>query len=459
VKAKEVHKNVCKDMADLEASILPQLPWMPIPKSRLKHPPKVRFKINGEPSALAFKYFDDLLVLDAGSDTWMVDYPKGTVGLAAADYPLVTHETPTLGNQAFIKQHLQDKYKWKPEIWNYKKDASGKEVRVGKDKVKTSPRFNDAVSKELCDDLKRLGDKVAFVKDIIIWLTLRHRKNLLCSDNGTGLMRHPRLMTDGRLPASMDTLGANTGRVQHKGVANIPAVGKLYGKELRELFTVPRGKVMVGWDAKGLEDRVKANRTYKYDNGEFAEKVLDPEYDPHLENARIWDCDRSTAKSPYYALVYNCSEATFTRTLGCSKAEGQGYYQAFWDLNYGLRDLGVKISEYYQKNKFVKGLDNRKLKVRSEHSLSNLVFQSDGAIIMKRATVILMKKIKESTIHDKVNMVIWYHDELQFEAEPEAADMLVELSLQSMREAGEYYKSKVPFEADAQVGNNWAECH
>ena len=135
VKAKEVHKNVCKDMADLEASILPQLPWMPIPKSRLKQPPKVRFKINGEPSALAFKYFDDLLVLDAGSDTWMVDYPKGTVGLAAADYPLVTHETPTLGNQAFIKQHLQDKYKWKPEIWNYKKDVSGKEVRVGKDLV------------------------------------------------------------------------------------------------------------------------------------------------------------------------------------------------------------------------------------------------------------------------------------------------------------------------------------
>tara|TARA_R100000664_G_C2760188_1_gene151179 strand:+ start:12785 stop:14449 length:1665 start_codon:yes stop_codon:yes gene_type:complete len=86
-------------------------------------------------------------------------------------------------------------------------------------KVITQPIYTDGDDKEkLCPNLELLGKRYAYVKDIVHWLTYRHRRNSILSPNGTGFLAHPRLEYDGRLPTSADTCGCNTSRFQHRVV-------------------------------------------------------------------------------------------------------------------------------------------------------------------------------------------------------------------------------------------------
>ena len=49
----------------------------------------------------------------------------------------------------------------------------------------------------------------------------------------------------------------------------VPSVGVPYGKEFRELFTVPKGKVLIGIDVSGLELRLLGHYISKFDGGEY----------------------------------------------------------------------------------------------------------------------------------------------------------------------------------------------
>ena len=55
--------------------------------------------------------------------------------------------------------------------------------------------------------------------------------------------------------------------------------------------------------------------------------------------------------------------------------------------------------------------------------------------------------------------IAFIHDELQFECEPKHASDLSTSLVVSAAAAGEYYKLRVPIEAEAKIGNNWAEVH
>src|SRR6202035_3062576 len=65
----------------------------------------------------------------------------------------------------------------------------------------------------------------------------------------------------------------------------------------------------------------------------------------------------------------------------------------------GLPALGSLIEQVKltaQTKGFLKGLDGRRLRVRSSHSALNTLLQSAGALIAKLATVIAYRKLHES---------------------------------------------------------------
>ena len=66
---------------------------------------------------------------------------------------------------------------------------------------------------------------------------------------------------DGRVHGRVITNGAVTGRMTHMApnMAQVPAVGKEYGKECRSLFITPNNWKLVGIDASGLELRMLAH--------------------------------------------------------------------------------------------------------------------------------------------------------------------------------------------------------
>jgi DNA polymerase I-like protein with 3'-5' exonuclease and polymerase domains len=81
---------------------------------------------------------------------------------------------------------------------------------------------------------------------------------------------------DGRLHGSVITNGAVTGRATHNNpnMAQVPSCSSPYGNECRELFTVPKGKALVGADLSGLELRCLAHFMALYDQGEYGRILL-----------------------------------------------------------------------------------------------------------------------------------------------------------------------------------------
>jgi DNA polymerase I-like protein with 3'-5' exonuclease and polymerase domains len=115
---------------------------------------------------------------------------------------------------------------------------------------------------------------------------------------------------------------------------------------------------------------------------------------------------------------------------------------------------GVKLAA---RRGFLWGLDKRKLRIRSEHSALNTLFQSAGAVVMKVAMVLLDDAVREAGLDAK--KVGDFHDEGIFEVLPEHAEQLAELARAAVIKAGVLLKLNLPLEADAKIGDNWAQIH
>jgi DNA polymerase I-like protein with 3'-5' exonuclease and polymerase domains len=228
---------------------------------------------------------------------------------------------------------------------------------------------------------------------------------------------------------------------------------------MRSLFTVPEGKVLVGYDASSLEDRVKAHYLYNIDGGELAKKVADGTYDPHQESADVWGLPRSKAKNGNYALQYLCQPPTLAKTLGCSIPEAEEYHKLYWELNWALDEFVNQVKRAWVNNnkKFVRTIDHSKIYTRYEHSIANAVMQSTGAKIMDMSYAYLRKWLKGAKIDAK--RVLYQHDEIQLECNPEDAERVGELGCESIRKAGEFFKLNCPMDAQYAVGTSWSDTH
>lgn len=443
-KGEQLWEEINAKMEVIEAEVNVELPERTLPDSQIKVPPKIRFKKDGTPSAHAVRYFGDTLREDRVIHPNGHEYYLGDQEIP----PLQTKGTMTISNQADLKQHLLN-IGWRPAYYNIDKETGEKK----------SPRFNDPTTKEICPNLEKLGEKFSWVLKLTEWLVLRHRKNLLRGNGNAGLLNHKRLQYDHRLPAGMVTIGAATHRVTHRVVANLPRVSTTYGAEIRSLFGCPGEKCIVGFDASALEDRLKGHYTYRYDGGEYADKINDPEYDAHTESAGLWGLSRSDAKTGNYALQFGAGIAKFAKGLGVDYQTGERLYNLWWDNNGGLRDFRDAATHYWDKHgkRFVVGIDGRKIPCDTAHKVTNRIIQSAGAIVMKRATVIFDRLVKRHGYD--AHMTEFYHDELVVECDPAIADQVLALGINSIKLAGKAFKLNVDLDADGKVGQTWGDVH
>ena len=402
-------------MQEIEAYILPMLPSKEIPSSRLHYPPKLKFKKSGEPSALAVRYFGDRL--EFIDDEWIATYgsnPYEYYPLAKATEPLHTYEAMKLSDGGVMKEWIVKRYGWQPTMWNTVKDKE-----TGKSR-RTTPKFTD-MYKNICPNLDRIQKDIPFVGKLVLWLSYRNRRNVIRSENGTGWLNHSRLAIDGRLPSSADTIGTNTGRFTHRVIANVPRRTSIYGREMRSLFTVPEGKVLVGWDASALEARVEGHYTTRFDGGRYAGVLLNG--DVHQRNATAFECDRETAKATKYAITYGCQPEKLAQTLHCTLDRAKEIYRAFWRTNTSLGGLKRDVTAYWKEHGHLIGLDGRKIMCRSAHSLVNALFQSAGAIAMKVAMIWWDEQVRKEGLHAR--QIIHYHDEAQAEENKDDVEFMI----------------------------------
>lgn len=301
-------------------------------------------------------------------------------------------------------------------------------------RLPTSPRVRVGIEKELCPNLLSLGEKVSFAKDFALFLTYKHRKSSIAGGDiedmdfdeevpNSGYLNAYR-EEDSRIPTPAIEIGSSTGRYRHIAVANVARATSVYGKEMRSLFGCGEGFVQLGFDFSSLEARINGHYVKKYPFGEELAEALVAEKpnDIHSVNSRKLDIDRGTVKSVAYAILYGCSVKKLEDMLGYSPAQAKKFYDDYWDAVPALRDFKKAIETFWEKNGkvFLPGIDGRKLRTRSKHSLTNLLFQSCGVISAKYVTVLLMQDMEKQGLctdpfkgTPDVCSMIEYHDENQ----------------------------------------------
>lgn len=259
---------------------------------------------------------------------------------------------------------------------------------------------------------------------------------------------------DGRVHGRVTTNGAVTGRMTHQtpNMAQVPSSNSEYGKECRECWIVPQGRKLVGADASGLELRMLAH--YMNDQ-EFTDVLL--KEDIHTRNQVASGlATRPQAKTFIYAFLYGAGDAKIGSIVGGTARDGSELRQRFLRNTPALETLRTRVGTA-SKRGWLKGLDGRKLWVRSEHSALNTLLQAAGAIVMKRALVILESKANVLGLDYKIVGNI--HDEIQSEVATEQAEKFGRLAVSAIKEAGVSFELRCPLDGEYQVGDSWAETH
>jgi len=270
-----------------------------------------------------------------------------------------------------------------------------------------------------------------------------------------------KLQQDGKIYGSVITNGANTGRCTHQrpNVAQTPSVSVPYGKECRSLFTVPDGYVLIGCDASGLELRCLAHYLGAFDNGDFAKQLLHG--DIHTYNQKqIGLPTRDLAKRVIYGVIYGIGDTRLGSIVEKTSYEGKRIKAKLFETIPALKALRDSVLVKTRNQKYLLGLDKRKLIPRSEHSSLNLLIQSCGALIIKMATIILHKKLEEKNYDKNIcSMVAHIHDELQLQCKSDYANEVGAIAVQSIKDAGTYFNLRCPLDAEFKIGKTWADTH
>jgi hypothetical protein len=335
-------------------------------------------------------------------------------------------------------------------------------------KVLTTPKFTIGQDKELCPNLEAMSEKFPYAKDIVEYLTYRHRRNTILGGNigwdeieeaEKGYLANIR--EDGRIPTPADTCGASTARMKHKVVANVPRPSSLYGEKLRGLFGVDKTCYQIGWDFPSLEARMEGHRCWKYDDEDKSyckSLLMEKPNDVHTRLSKAISTElgstfsRDNSKSVKYGLTYGATWKRVQQIIGCDEPMAKRVTELFWEKAYPLNKFLTNLAKMWEtkwNKKYIKGLDGRLVPTRAKHSTGNSQLQSDGALCAKQTIVYHDRLLRDEGLlvdffkddwknKSYCQQMIAYHDEAQLEA---TRDTLRMKSFKTKEEAQEFKDS------------------
>ena len=261
---------------------------------------------------------------------------------------------------------------------------------------------------------------------------------------------------DGRVHGRVMTLKTITGRMSHHSpnMAQIPAVRSPYGKECRDCWTVdnPYTHSIVGTDASGLELRCLA---HLMNDTTFTDILLTG--DIHTHNMKMAGLtDRDQAKTFIYAFMYGAGASKIGQIVGAGAKEGQQLINKFLSSMPALKRVRDAVTKAASKGT-IKGIDGRRLHIRSPHSALNTLIQGAGAVVCKVWLCNMNKRINRTGIDAK--LVASIHDEYQFEVSNKVINKFGQLTKDAMKDTEKQLQMKCPLDNEWKVGKTWAETH
>lgn len=484
-KAKALITKCEEEMAKLKSEVEPHLPPRPLKaaeESFYKIPAKP-FKKDGTFSATFEKWLEkhNAVVEDGVIKAYGLEVELKAGDILPVKLPL------EIDDNMELKQYFLDSG-WKPhdDFWNFKKGEDGKPLRENGKLIKTTPKI--AHQGKICPNLAKIDGEIP--KKVVKFLSYRNRLGVV-----TGWVNNWRMEFDQRLSAEISGY-TPTFRVKHKTLTNCPKASPdvLLGEEMRDLFYAPKGYWYVGTDAAALENRTVASYTTKYDNGKFADLVLNGDShsfnafaffphlhdkfdinDPTLKDNPDFKPYRNKAKTGAYLLAYGGGVAKLASSLGLSKTEAQASYDNYWNMNEGLGKLKQNIEKYFDmkgQKKYIPAWDGRLLCARGKNILINLAGQSCGAIAMSLAACMMDAKLGDIRLDEKGRPYYLYkgkkvfrislvHDEYSWIVEDGINEEIRKMSVECIIKAGEFLELPLPLDGEGKMSfeGSWKDVH
>jgi DNA polymerase-1 len=280
---------------------------------------------------------------------------------------------------------------------------------------------------------------------------------------------------DGRIHGKFYAIGSWTHRMSHQNpnTANIPTEAKLYGKEMRSLWIAPKGRLLVGCDAEGIQLRIFA---HYIDDAEFTYALVhgkkEDKSDPHSLNQRILGAkSRAIAKRFIFAYLLGAGIGKLAEILELSTDEARRSLERLMDRYTGLQLLKETFIPRDAKRGWFEGIDGRSVPIigadegSRKHLCMSGYLQNGETVAMRAATV----KFEPQLLHFDALLVDLVHDEWQVEVpnDMKIALQVAELMAQSLKEVGEEFKLNCPLAGsywsddnkDYTIGMNWYQTH
>jgi len=380
-----------------------------------------------------------------------VDYDTDTI---SGPFSKVNFRRVDLNSNEETKQFLLSSG-WVPEQWNTNDNGD-----------RTSPKLSHTENFE--------GVRGTLGRLIARRVQCRHRRSQI-----EGWFKSVR--DDGRIAQRISGI-ADTGRLKHQGIVNVPGLEAFFGKQMRRCFVCKDGYRIVGVDSAGCQNRMLAARVG--DPG-YTKTLLDGRKEDrtsiHFVNqAAITKLAGFTpsyrvCKNLNYAFLFGASDNKLATTANVPSKYGERIRQALLSVAPGLEEVidGLKKewrstasvrrgrygNEYY--NGTVSGLDGRPILIEREHCLLVYMLQSDEALLMQYALIFLYDWLTEKGwVHGReYGFVANVHDEIQAEVREDLAEEYAELACKAIVHAGEYLNIACPHKGEYDIGFNWYETH
>lgn len=349
-----------------------------------------------------------------------------------------------------VAKRLKQKYGWKP--------------------TQFTPTGAAEISEETLGDLD-------YPEAEVFARYLKVDKLLSFLDGKNGWLVHER---NGIIYPGLNPLGTVTGRPSCAS-PNLQQVPK--DKRLRAAFRAREGRVLVGVDASGLELRALGHYLSRFDGGAFAREVVEGDVHSRIRDAigfggsglagAALSTGRDFTKNIEYGMIYGAGNPRLgSMARKCYRAQGR---EITWrsDRGYGgkirktvkgqirgYEELEAEVKRKARRG-WIKGLDGRRIWIRSPHSALNFLLQSAGIIIVKYAMVLAPVILADAGFEEDVDYwpVLWVHDEWQFEVAPHRVDEFERVLCGVFAIAGQELGVRCRLDGEAKHGATWAETH
>ena len=359
----------------------------------------------------------------------------------------VQHVKLSVGSRQDVVRYLKGTHSWVPQQF----------TKTGQ------PMVSDEVLRELpYPEAQTLANYFKTVK-ILGYLNGEPTK----TGRGGGWLHH--VTGEGKLHAKFIPLTAVTGRPScvSPNLQQVPTEPRV-----RRLFGPRQGWKLVGVDADGQELRCLGHYLSRWDEGDYGREVTDGDIHTRVQHL-IGFNSRGITKNVEYGLIYGAGNPklgfialqdalSVGKTLeGDLAVVGAKIRKRLMKGIPALQKLIDAVQAKAKRDGKLKGMDGRTLWVRSAHSALNLVLQSSGIIHMKKAIAMMDDALLEAglTRGEHYNLVLWVHDELQFEVMEEHADTLGKVAASVIERAAQELGFRVPMTGSYDIGTNWSETH